>query len=93
MSALLENNITTVVMTLITIYALFGDDVRVLSTDKHGDPVFWILNIIAMVFFTIEIVISCLIKKDYFLGFFFWLDTISTLSLFLDIGWVSNKLF
>lgn len=30
----LESVVVTIVMTLITIYALFGDDVRVLATDK-----------------------------------------------------------
>jgi hypothetical protein len=49
-------------MTLITVYALFGDDIRILSTDKNGDPVFWILNIVAMGAFFIEIVLASLVK-------------------------------
>ena len=76
-------------MTIITLYALFGDDIRVLITDKEGDPTFWILNIIALWSFAIEILISSIAKPDYFNGFFFWLDFISTASLLLDIGWVS----
>lgn len=32
-------------------------------------------------------------KDDYFLGFYFWLDVISTLSLLLDVGWISNSIF
>jgi len=32
-------------------------------------------------------------KPGYFLGFFFWLDIISTLSLIFDIGWISNAIF
>ena len=48
-------------MTIITIYALFGDDIRILVTDKDGDPVFYVITIISMVFFTIEIVISSLV--------------------------------
>jgi len=80
-------------MTCITIYALFGDDVRALATDKNGDVVFWIINIVVFCFFGIEIIISSLAKKDYFNGFYFWLDLISTLSLLLDIGYVTNPLF
>lgn len=80
-------------MTAITIYALFGDDVRALSTDKNGDPVFWIINIAVFCFFGIEIIISSLAKPEYFNGFYFWLDLISTLSLLLDIGYVTNPLF
>ncbi len=62
---------------------------RILVTDKDGDLVFWVLNIVAMLAFTLEIVVASLVKPDYFNGFFFWLDVISTLSLLLDIGWVS----
>jgi len=75
-------------MTIITLYALFGDDVRVLVTDKKGDPNFWILNIIALWFFAFEIILNSLVKPNYFNGFFFWLDLVSTASLLLDIGWV-----
>lgn len=80
-------------MTMITLYALFGDDIRILVTDKNGDPYFWVVNILAMAAFLGEIIVSSLVKKDYWLGFFFWLDVISTLSLVLDIGWISNELF
>jgi len=83
----LDNEITSVVMTIITLYALFADDVRVLITDKDGDPNFWILNIIALGLFSLEIIFSSICKEDYFNGFFFWLDVISTLTLLLDIGW------
>jgi len=80
-------------MTIITLYALFGDDVRVLTTDKHGDPTYWTLNIIALISFSLEIIVASLCKENYFNGFFFWLDTISTISLLLDIGYVTEPLF
>lgn len=80
-------------MTIFTIYALFGDDIRILTTDKYGDPYFWVINIVTMVAFTLEIIVSSLAKEGYWNGFFFWLDIISTISLLLDIGWVSNELF
>lgn len=80
-------------MTLITLYALFGDDIRVLTTDKDGDSSFWVCNIIAMIAFSIELIIASLCRKDYFNGFFFWLDLVSTISLLLDIGWVTESLF
>ena len=98
----LESFAVTIIMTVITIYALFGDDVRVLTTDKvlnlftnikNGDAYFYVLHTITMAFFTIEIVLASIAKKDYVLGFFFWLDLLSTLSMLLDIGWVSNAIF
>ena len=49
-------------MTIITLYSLFGDDVRVLITDKNSDPNFWILNIIALIAFSIEIILASITK-------------------------------
>ena len=31
--------------------------------------------------------------NDYFLGFYFWLDIVSTLTLLLDVGWISEAIF
>ena len=49
-------------MTLITLYALFGDDIRTLSTDKNGDPGFWIMNIVCLCAFSIEIILASIGK-------------------------------
>jgi len=49
-------------MTIITLYALFGDDVRVLVTDKDGDPTFWTMNIIALCTFALEIICASICK-------------------------------
>ena len=40
-----------------------------------------------MALFMIELILASLVKEDYFLGFYFWLDLISTISLIFDIGW------
>ena len=40
-----------------------------------------------LIFFTLEIILASIAKKDYFIGFYFWLDIIATLSLIPDIGW------
>ena len=85
---ILDGAVFSSLMTIITLYALFGDDIRVLVTDIDGDPTFWVLNIIALWAFSFEIMAASLAKPDYFNGFFFWLDFISTASLLLDIGWV-----
>ena len=45
-----------------------------------------------MTLFSIEIILSVLCKKNYFLSFFFWLDILSTITLVFDLGWV-NKHF
>jgi hypothetical protein len=74
-------------MTIVTIYALFGDDIRALCFAKSADTVFYGLTITAMSLFMIEIVIASISKEDYFLSFYFWLDLVATLSLIFDIGW------
>jgi hypothetical protein len=68
-----------------TIYALFGDDIRVMATLKEADPVFDVLTVTTMVVFVVEITLSVIGKDDYFLSFFFYLDIISTVMLVLDL--------
>ncbi len=77
----------TIFMTLVTIYALFGDDIRALCFTKTADTVFYGLTIVAMTLFMIEIVVQAICKEGYFLSFYFWLDLVATLSLVFDIGW------
>jgi hypothetical protein len=81
-----------VVMTTITVYCLFGDDVRQISFDADADPVFYILTIISFFAFMIELIISSVVLDDYWLGFYFWLDIISTLSLVADVGWIMDAI-
>lgn len=75
-------------MTVITIYALFGDDIRAALLPSASDPYFNGLTIFAMFCFTIEIILSSIVIGDYFLGFYFWLDIIATVSLIFDISWI-----
>ena len=49
-------------MTLITLYALFGDDIRTLSTDINGDPGFWVMNIVCLCAFSLEIILASISK-------------------------------
>jgi hypothetical protein len=75
-------------MTIVTIYALFGDDVRMLVFAKSADDVFYGLSVAALFFFLLELVLSCYAKPDYFNSFYFWLDLVATVSLVPDIGWI-----
>jgi hypothetical protein len=43
-------------------------------------------------FFVVEMILQSFLREDYWLGFYFWLDLISTLSLLTDIGWIMNAL-
>lgn len=89
---LLENTAYIIFMTIVTIYALFGDDIRILTSPKSGDEVWWGLTCVALFFFMLELCLASVAQKDYFLGFYFWLDLVATVSLLTDIGWVYNEL-
>lgn len=89
----LENKYVSIFVTLVTVYALFGDDIRVMATNKNADPYFDAFTIIAIIIFGTEIILSVIAKKDYFLSFFFYLDIVSTVSLVFDIQAVATKLF
>ena len=88
----LDNKYYTIFMTIITLYALFGDDIRLLAFTKTADDAFYVITSACLGFFTIEIVLASIAKDDYFLSFYFWLDVISTLSLITDIGWVWDEI-
>ena len=72
-------------MTIVTIYALFGDDCRLIFAPKEGDDTFTLLTFISMILFLIELILASIGQPDYFNSFFFWLDLVSTLSLVTDI--------
>ena len=72
-------------MTLVTIYALLGDDLRIICWDKKADPIFLAVTVVSMICFTIEIILASIGKPDYFNSFFFWLDLLSTVSLVTDV--------
>lgn len=80
-------------MAITTIYALFGDDIKILSVTKPYDGVFEVFNVLAILLFSAELVAASIAKPGYWLGFFFWLDFVSTISILLDIRLVKTKLF
>ena len=51
------------------------------------------MTIIGFCIFTLEIVLSAYAKNGYLFSFFFWLDLISTASMLLDVGWISDVVF
>eukprot|EP00438_Fugacium_kawagutii_P034967 Skav202205 [mRNA] locus=scaffold2207:104654:127765:- [translate_table: standard] len=79
------------------IYALTGDDMRLIFTHQPADPVFDGLTLLCIVVFVLEIVLCMFakdtdLKDDYFLSFFFVLDLISTVTLVIDLTWVNDSL-
>ena len=75
-------------MTIVTLYALLGEDIKLLSTTKEADGVFITLTSISLVLFLIELLLQSIGKDGYLNSFFFWLDLVSTLSLVMDIPYI-----
>ena len=82
----------TLTMTIVTLYALFGDDVKLAFFTKGADETFNYITTFALVLFCIEITLNSLCQDGYFNSFYFWLDMISTLSLITDISWIWNAI-
>ena len=93
MNCVLNNKCYMFFMTMVTLYALFMDDIRVLSCPVSADEILWGVTTGAFALFIIELVLSSLAIDGYLLGFYFWLDLIATVSLISDIGWIWNKIF
>jgi len=89
---LINSNPFSVLMGVLTIIVLVGDDVRLLLFNEDADLVFNVLTILALLLFSLEIVLSSIVKDDYLGGFWFILDLIATVSLLVDITEISNAI-
>lgn len=87
-AAVLDARWYTVLMLFITIYALFGDDIRLSVTQISADTGFFTMATICLVLFVLEFTISCYCKPGYLFSFYFVLDLIATFSVLPDIGWI-----
>lgn len=79
-------------MTIITLFALIGDDLRSWFTTKDADIYFFIGLVLSFILFSMELLINSCVVDDFKYSFFFWLDFVATLSLIPDIPWFSDFL-
>uniref|UniRef100_A0A7S2PY98 Guanylate cyclase domain-containing protein n=1 Tax=Zooxanthella nutricula TaxID=1333877 RepID=A0A7S2PY98_9DINO len=86
----LANPLFSLLMGLLTVYALLGDDARVVCFQTEHDAYFNMATIASLLIFTIEIVLSSMVKDDYFLGFWFLADIFASASLIFDLTFVSE---
>ena len=89
---IVEGKSVTVLMTLVTVYALVGDDIRLWLTKKNADPYFFSGLIISFFLFGLELILNTVVIDEFKYSFFFWLDIIATLSLIPDIPWITDLL-
>lgn len=89
---IIESRFVTALTMALTVYALTADDLRMLYTSKPSDEYFNVGTLVCIFVFTLEILLCVMGKDDYFLGFFFSLDVISTATLVFDLTWVSDAI-
>ena len=81
---MLDHKVTEALMMIITIWALFGEDLRWIAVPKEGDIPCWILHIITFFAFLIELLLRSWAQHGYLLSFFFMLDAAATATLVPD---------
>ena len=85
---IMDSKPMVIMFTCLTIFSLWGDDVRLIVFYKEADPVFYALFLLAMCVFLTEFLTNSVAKEGYKGGFFFWLDMVATFSLLLDVKWI-----
>ena len=85
---IIEGKFVTTLMTLVTLFALFGDDFRLWFFGSWVDPYQYSILILCFFLFAIEILLNSCVVDDFKYSFFFWLDIVATLSLVIDIAWI-----
>lgn len=96
------------VMIVVTIYVLFGNELRLLAFDKSADTGFEVLSTISLALFIFELVLNVFAKSEmlrsrgstlgvefrgYVRSLFFALDLLAVLSMFPDIRWIGFDVF
>jgi hypothetical protein len=88
----LDSSPVIVVMTIFTIFVLFGNDIQDVCLPRSVD-IGWDITVCFMLAcYATEIILSSIAKPDYLWSFFFWLDFISTISLLQDITFIFDYL-
>lgn len=87
-----NSDVFTIFMTVITVYSLFGDDVRMALFTKSFDTMFDVMTIACLTLFVFEITIFSIVNEGYFMSFYFWLDLIASGSLVTDIALIMDTI-
>lgn len=89
---IVDGKTVTIVMSIVVVFSLVGDDIRLWVTPKQADPYFFTGFIISFLLFGTEILVKTVVDDEFKYSFFFWLDIIATLSLILDVPWLINPI-
>ena len=85
---LLDNWWTVGILMIVTLYALFFDDIRIILLPATADVACDWITLFCILLFLAELVLGSIAIEGYFFSFFFWLDLIAALSMVLDVGFL-----
>ena len=85
MTIILTHNVTVIVLFILTLFAMFMSDLRVLCGNPVKGILFQILNGIIMLIFVVEFIGMCFIKEKYILSMMFFLDIFCIISVIGDV--------
>lgn len=89
-SSFLKNPYYNIITSIISVYSIFSDDLKLIFFDKNVDAAFSIIAFVIFALFTLEIILESVSNEYYVFGIYFWIDTVSTLSLIMDVHWIIN---
>jgi class 3 adenylate cyclase len=85
LGAFLDGVPFTIISIIFTILILYVDLMRAAIAPAAADPYFLAWTIFAITAFVIEIVLSSVARRAYFLRFYFWMDIVASFSLLCDV--------
>jgi Ion transport protein len=91
--AVSQNVYVAAFFSLVTLWVLFSDDLRLAAMPPSADDPVGILSVVCMCLFICEIVIYIFGTNTYLWSFFFWLDILATSSMILDVPAVEDAIF
>ena len=88
---------------VMTLFVLFGDNIKLLAAAKELDEGFETANSICMFFFIAELISNTWARTNisslypfkytgYLFSFFWYLDIVSIVSMWFDITWIANPM-
>lgn len=88
-----SSNTAQMILMILTLIALFGDDVRLLILPKEADSIASHITFVIFLIFSLEWIFQCLFKPGYVLSLFWGLDLLATVSLLADVIFIYEAIF
>lgn len=83
-----HSDLVMLTIVLLTLVILYIGDMKDRYAPKEHDRGITIFIFISFVIFSTEIILNIFVARDYFMSFFFFLDSITTFSLIPEIDWI-----